>query len=362
MVLIQNRRAQSLTSWATKPWIQCCSLRRRRLHAITALVLFLLVWFIDPFPKRPASIDPSTLQWKFPVANFTSSNAKRTIFLLSMGQEAAESTIVERSLLSIRRRGIYLGPVVVLTDAPLHRYSSLTNADPNLIVLQPKPQDWRWNLNQDMPYKRFKTYILEYLELDHRLHDVELVYYLDVDVVVGRPLQPWFDHVESEYLPQKHNHPSQLIFFKGNYRWRPLQGGQIVVDRRSSQPCLEHWRHFIDAHPEDPKDQSALTLILNEQNISTSVCHLTIMPQSPYLQFLDKKVMNRLINSQEYTTLMHIKNTEHADWIPNRIQQRFFKQLLMLSDEEQKVVGKAQIHPSKTWSASSSIPQQQERQ
>jgi hypothetical protein len=44
---------------------------------------------------------------------------------------------------------------------------------------------------------------------------------------------------------------------------------------------------------------------------------------------------------------MHIKNTEHADWIPNRIQQRFFQQLLMLSSEEQQVVGKAQIHPKK---------------
>jgi hypothetical protein len=232
--------------------------------------------------------------------------------------------------------------------------------DPNLVVLQPLSQDWRWNLSQDMPYKRFKTYILEYLELDHRLKDVQLVYYLDVDVVVGRSLQPWFDHVEQTYLSQNNN-PSQMIFFNGNSPRRPLQGGQFLVERKSSQPCLERWRHFIDANPEDPKDQSALTLILQEQNISGSVCHLTIMPQSPYLQFLDKQLMMRLVKSQEYSTLMHIKNTEHADWIPNRIQQRFFQQLLLLSSEEQQVVGKAQIHPSKTRStiATSSSPQQQ---
>jgi hypothetical protein len=42
---------------------------------------------------------------------------------------------------------------------------------------------------------------------------------------------------------------------------------------------------------------------------------------------------------------MHIKNTEHADWIPNN--RRFFQQLLMLSSKEQQVVGKAQIHPKK---------------
>jgi hypothetical protein len=103
-------------------------------------------------------------------------NNKRAIFLLSMGQEAAASTIVERSLLSIRRRGAYLGPVIVLTDSPVARYRSLTSVDPNFIVLQPRPQDWRWDLRDDMPYKRFKTYILEYLDRDARLTFVERVY------------------------------------------------------------------------------------------------------------------------------------------------------------------------------------------
>ena len=146
-----------------------------------------------------------------------------------------------------------------------------------------------------------------------------------------------------------------MIFFKGNYRWRPLQGGQFLVKRGLSQDCLLTWRRHIDEHPEDPKDQSALTQILNEQNETSSRCHLTIMPQEPYLKFLDQRSMKQLSWSKDYPTLMHIKNTEHADWIPNWIQHRFFKDLLYLTPEEEQVVGKTQIHPSAGgWSHSGS--------
>jgi hypothetical protein len=344
MVAVQPLHSSSLRRFVrSRRW---CTLWN--LAAVILLVVGCRKQFLPK--KRPSGyIDSATLKWKFPVANFNAANAQRAIFLLSMGQEAAQSTIVERCLLSIRRRGVYLGPVIVLTDAPASRYRPLTSVDPNLIVLRPLAQDWRWNLTQDMPYKRFKTYISDYLQLDERLRFVELVYYLDIDIVVGRPLKNWFEHVESTYLPKDDNDgPSNLIFFQGNYPWRPLQGGQFLVQKKSSQTCLERWRHHIDAHPNDPKDQSALTLILKEQRNKSFAhpCHLTIMPQSPYLMFLNSSAMKTLARTQEYPTLMHIKNTEHADWIPDRVQRRFFKKLLMLSSEEAKVVGKTQIHPS----------------
>jgi hypothetical protein len=123
----------------------------------------------SPEENRSAATDLSTLEWKFLAANFATANAKRVIFLLSMGQEASESTIVERCLLSIRRPAAFLGPVIVLTDAPLSRYASLTSVDPNLIVSQPRLEDWRLDLTDDMPYKRYTIYILEHLDLDVRL-------------------------------------------------------------------------------------------------------------------------------------------------------------------------------------------------
>jgi hypothetical protein len=331
-------------------------LRRFGSWRVTVALFFVISVLLFAPPESPP-VNLATIQWDFPVANSSGVESHRAIFLLSMGQEAADSTIVERSLLSIRRRGVFMGPVIVLTDAPVARYHTLAVKDPNFIPMRPLSQDWRRNLTEDMPYKRFKTYILEYLELDDRLKSVELVYYLDIDIVVGRPMQQWFEHVESTFVPESKKYASSLIFFKGNYPWRPLQGGQFLVQRKFSQDCLERWRHQIDDHPEDPKDQSALTLILDEQNNTTQphICHLVIMPQYPYLQFINETVINDLVRTENYPTLMHIKNTEHADWIPDRLQRRFFQKLLMLNSREAKLVGKIQIHPSKQVPAGSKL-------
>eukprot|EP00984_Skeletonema_dohrnii_P013565 scaffold5612_cov108-Skeletonema_dohrnii-CCMP3373.AAC.3 len=44
------------------------------------------------------------------------------IFLISFGEQAADSTLVERCVLSLRRRGQWTGYIVLLTDAPPSRY------------------------------------------------------------------------------------------------------------------------------------------------------------------------------------------------------------------------------------------------
>ena len=48
----------------------------------------------------------------------TVTDQERAIFLISMGRQAAESKIVERFVMSTRRRGSWKGYVVLLTDAP----------------------------------------------------------------------------------------------------------------------------------------------------------------------------------------------------------------------------------------------------
>ena len=64
---------------------------------------------------------------------------RRAIFLLSFGKAAAENTLLERCILSIRRRGDFHGPVIVLTDAPRERYNGVL--DENVVVLQSKDDD-----------------------------------------------------------------------------------------------------------------------------------------------------------------------------------------------------------------------------
>lgn len=338
-------------------WTRWFSAQRRvllllQLVAIFELVAVIAFWLGRPDPIDPGILvtNPEQLEWDFPIPNQTHTMEKRAIFLLSMGTEAAASTIVERSVLSIRRIGAFWGPVVLLTDAPASRYHSLTKTDKQLVILHPPATDWRRDLLEDMPYKRFKTFVLDYLILDPRLSSVKMAYYLDIDVIVGKPLDPWFHHVESTYLlPSPHNNQtkSQIIFFKGNSKRRPLQGGQFLAQRGTSEGCLKRWRHFIDSNPEDPKDQSALTMILMEQENVTAPCHFTIMPQEPHLRFLDSQVMKELIHTKDFPTLMHIKNTEEAAWVPLAVQQDFFRHALKLSPQELGVIGKTQIHPSR---------------
>jgi len=252
----------------------------------------------------------------------------------------------------------------------------------NVVTVHPLPDEFQWHLLEDMPYKRFKTYILEYLLKEEKYHAslraVQYLYYLDIDIVVGRPLKEWFELVEEKHIVKqepKHDKQltSQLIFFQGNYPWRPLQGGQFLAQRDVSDLCLQRWRHYIDANPRDPKDQSALTLVLHEFLNATAngtiatppnICHITIMPQQPHLVFVNKTLMKhlvyrnrpswwvRLIHRQwqygsDFFTLMHLKNTEDAQWISSDLQQEFFQQVLQLEPEQAKNFGKAPIRPSR---------------
>jgi hypothetical protein len=47
-------------------------------------------------------------------------------------------------------------------------------------------------------YNRFKRMNLKHVDLDPRLDSVDLVYYLDVNIVVGAPLQDSFDYTEEK--------------------------------------------------------------------------------------------------------------------------------------------------------------------
>lgn len=66
---------------------------------------------------------------------------KQAVALFSFGQDAAESTLLERCVLSIRRRGDFHGPIVIITDAPSARY--LNVFDENVIVLKNREEDMK---------------------------------------------------------------------------------------------------------------------------------------------------------------------------------------------------------------------------
>lgn len=312
---------------------------------------------------------------------------RRVIFLISMGKDAVESGIVERCVTSIRRRGNWLGPVVLLTDAPTERYNSLyinspsktdsTNLNELFYVIQPFHQHYNWNTHtkkQDMIYKRFKTFLLDYVEHIPTLDQIELVYYLDIDIVVGAPLMTFFQYTESRYniscfdgkatnLPRSQSiagetpTSSRLFLYKGNYPL-PVQSGQLILERRHSRHCLERWRSWMDRDPELILDQLALKNLLNEtveefhglkQDIMATrdnsnfgsgekpnryPCKIVIMEQEPHLHFPTKPTMMEMPKTGQFPTLIHVKNSKTAGQIPWRVQKDFFRSVLQLSPTE----------------------------
>lgn len=77
------------------------------------------------------------------------------------------------------------------------------------------------------------------------------------------------------------------------------------------------------------------------------------MEQHPHLQFVNETTMIELTRTSNFPTLVHIKNTEHADWIPDSVQDPFFQQILNLTPAEAGWIGKTQIKPSEaSWSKS----------
>ncbi len=95
----------------------------------------------------PTNIEETTIFHHAQIADkhTTYSNSSRfnqrehAIFLISFGESAAKSSILERAILAIRRRGEFYGPVAVLTDAPSGRYEGLF--DENVSIVRPKVLD-----------------------------------------------------------------------------------------------------------------------------------------------------------------------------------------------------------------------------
>ena len=309
------------------------------------------------------------------VSPHTINDSTRCIFLISMGRQASQSKIVERFLMSTRRRGAWNGPVVLLTDAPMDRYSHLSQLDSHFIVMHPRPEHFNWETKHDMPYKRFKTFVLDYIDMDSRLDTVELVYYLDVDIVVGNSLSTFFHEIEHDYQIQSYNKhelddhlqnndnadppkTSNIYFFKGNFRKTPVQGGQIILERDSAKPCLLWWRSLMDTYTNETKDQPFLKTMLEQQHNMTNTisnhnnnnhnnhnhwnhCHLQVMEQEPHLHFPSKESVaqsnaqffwfqQQSRRSKAFPALIHIKNTGKVRDIDNRQETRYISEVLQL--------------------------------
>jgi len=219
-------------------------------------------------------------------------DSTRVVFLISMGEEAQKSKMVERFVWSARNRGEWQGYIVLLTDAPIDRYAGFSH---RFLVMNPKPGHLDTRFKEDMPYKRFKTMLIDYIDEDDRLKNVRLIYYLDVDNIIGNSLPNMFRDLEIKYnIPGKsewlHNIP-RVWFFANKYANKSVQGGQFVVDRYSSKDCLLAWRAIIDANVSEPKDQPALHQIRG--NGRNQDCQIVTMLSHYYISYPVNKTVRQ---------------------------------------------------------------------
>eukprot|EP00536_Pseudo-nitzschia_multiseries_P008259 jgi/Psemu1/20061/gm1.20061_g len=314
----------------------------------------------------------------------TNYDATRAVFLISMGEQAKRSRMVERFVWSARNRGRWDGWIVLLTDAPIDRYNRIGNDIGNrigsamsspsrsrsrspsrsrFIVMNPEPRHFNTSFREDMPYKRFKTRVIEYVDKDPRLNAVRLIYYLDVDNIVGNSLPKMFEELESKYnIPGNGNgnrngnnkrwlrEVPRMWFFANKYKHLSVQGGQFVVDRYGSQPCLDAWREKIDANVSEPKDQPALHKIRG--NGRNQRCQIVAMMPRNHVFFPDNSTIHKLVDGirarsrggggggevATYPTLVHIKNScNQTASIPTEIEEIYVGDIVQNPEYSKKI-------------------------
>lgn len=286
------------------------------------------------------------------------------IFLISFGEEAASSTLVERCVLSLRRRGQYSGFIVVLTDAPPERYAHVW--DDNVIVMHPQKEHLLHEDGSTMHYskenmslkpKRFKTFILDYVNMESQLEEVELVYYLDIDILAGDSLDKLFQGLESQYnivgyRPEED--VSKLYFVTPLSKEWPLQSGTMIAERGTSQYCLQLWRNEIDMMLKTGRgrDQDALRNIYHRMESGNETkCQLVRMENEDYISFPTPRNFARLSASgAKHANLIHISNSLFAKKIEEEDQNTYIHKILQLSEEEVEsgMYGKAVVRAKDT--------------
>ena len=101
-----------------------------------------------------------------------------------------------------------------------------------------------------MKYKRFKTLLLDYMEEVPKLDDIEWLYYMDIDMLMGAPFNRLVQGLYEEYDienvydgEEDDRTTSTLYMFKDpNSEIWAANSGFIIMNRQNSRRCLDIWR------------------------------------------------------------------------------------------------------------------------
>lgn len=293
------------------------------------------------------------------------------IAFIAMGP-ASKSKIPQRCIRSLRKRGNWNGPIMILTDLQeqqkgkgndisFSRYKELLESfDDNVYVIQAKEDDLKPKNGRKLGmsiYKRFKTLLLEYINDIPILSDtIETVVYLDIDIVIGKPFDDFLSFYEESIIQSglRNNDNKNDSFFSMFATEKDVgyeyvaHSGIMVLERQYAPMCLQEWKNTFDNKKTIERDQILLAKTIarlgrlqqeqqrdgnNGHSTSTAspICTLHKMDVTKHVIFPNKENMK----NKRYETFVHITNSKRAWTLPEELQQEYLKDALLIDDTEE---------------------------
>jgi hypothetical protein len=277
------------------------------------------------------------------------------IGMISMGKVARDDYYAERCVRSIRVRGNYHGYILIVTDAyGKQKYDQTFLSDDKVVVLQARDEDLKPSVTTitnnnhtkkelipykdgKMKFKRFKTLLWDYSEQDERLTATKHLLYIDIDIVIGNDLHPFFDwyqtsltyFIESTLDNNNNNNANSFIsMFRDNKNQTIRHGGLLVFDRNYSSGCLNAWRSRMDddGHIID-RDQKLFMQVVTNPKRYHCIDHEL---KRKYILFPTVHDMEE----RQYHTFVHATRTGSARKIDTVTQEGYFHDALLLQEGE----------------------------
>lgn len=292
------------------------------------------------------------------------------VVTIAMGN-ATQTRLVERLVSSLQTNGGWrLGTMAILTDRP-ERYERLVDPTSNIFIMRAKPEDVfpRVQKTKDegakstllefkregMRFKRFKTLLLSYMDgfVQQQPPQYQYVIYMDVDVVVARPLTTLLQDFQEEMVQKGvfasvtssqprdlesdefNNATSRKSTNSSSTEALPFMAmftdcatcarhntnsGVIILHRERSRPCLQEWNTlFLENADWGVYDQRYLRDIR-----SNGQCKIHVLPDYHRL-YPTWKDMRMLVSR---ATIVHNTNSYNARKIPAHVQATYFAHLL----------------------------------
>jgi hypothetical protein len=268
-------------------------------------------------------------------------NENTIIAMISMFN-STKTLVVERCIRSIRKSGNFTGYILLLTDRSEH-YNYTLSWDPKTLPMAARDEDLLPKgltiVHRPMMIpKRFKTFLMNYLEMDPRLATTtQYILYMDIDNVIASPLQPFFDDYYSLLMRQySYGNLTDTSFFfayqdSGEQTTGFWHSGLAMHHRTYSVGCLHAWRYEMDTLRHG-WDQPLLMRVL--ENMDRYKCVVYELPTNGHFSLASRE---SITPREKMTTIVHITNSVRAKRLSKDRQAIFIRSALQLQDNETMV-------------------------